>query len=127
MNLLLDTHAFLWFIAGDERLPENIVEKIIDPANSCYVSLASIWEIAIKLSQDKLAIKGGFNTIEDFLTNNDISILYVSIPHTRKLLNLDHLHEDPFDRMIITQAMIENMVIVTKDPIFKEYKVPVLW
>ena len=127
MNLLLGTHAFLWFIAGDKQLPELIVDKIIDPANRCYVSIASIWEIAIKLSLEKLEIDGGFNTIEDFLENNDIEILSVNVSHTKKLLTLVPLHKDPFDRMIISQAIAEQMVIITKDGFFKDYKVKVMW
>lgn len=127
MNLLLDTHAFLWFIAGDKHLPEMIVDKIIDPTNKCYVSIASIWEIAIKLSLEKLEINGGFNTIEDFLENNDIEILSVNVYHTRKLLKLLPIHKDPFDRMIISQAIAEKMVIITKDGFFKDYKVKVMW
>ena len=108
MDLLLDTHAFLWFIAGDKHLPEIIVDKIVDPANKCYVSIASIWEIAIKLSLEKLEINGGFNTIEDFLENNDIEILSVNVSHTKKLLRLVPIHRDPFDRMIISQAIAEK-------------------
>ena len=127
MNLLLDTHAFLWFIGGDKQLPEIIVNKIVDPANKCYVSIASIWEIAIKLSLEKLEINGGFNTIEDFLENNDIEILSVNVSHTSKLLRLVHIHKDPFDRMIISQAIAEKMVIITKDGFFKDYKVKVMW
>lgn len=127
MILLLDTHAFLWFIAGDNQLPENIIAKIVDPDNKLYISMASIWEIAIKLSLDKLEIKGGFNTIEDFLRNNDIEILPIKVSHTNKLLKLGHIHKDPFDRMIIAQAIDEKMVIITKDGFFKDYKVKVLW
>jgi len=130
VNLLLDTHAFLWFIAGDKQLPEIIVNKIVDPANKCYVSIASIWEIAIKLSLEKLEINGGFNTIEDFLENNDIEILSVNVSHTKKLLSLVPIHKDPFDPEysgIISQAMAEKMTIITKDGFFKDYKVKVMW
>lgn len=127
MDLLIDTHAFLWFITGDKQLPEKTVKLIGNSDNKCFVSIASIWEIVIKLSLDKLEIKGGFNTIEDFLNNNDIEILSVDFSHTKQLLTLEHPHNDPFDRIIIAQAITEKMVIVTKDRFFKEYKVKVIW
>ena len=88
MDLLIDTHAFLWFITGDKQLPEKTVKLIGNSDNKCLVSIASIWEIVIKLSLDKLEIKGGFNTIEDFLNNNDIEILPIYFSHTKQLLTL---------------------------------------
>ena len=127
MNLLLDTHAFLWFIAGDKQLPDKVVDKITDPYNKCFVSIASIWEIVIKYSLGKIEIRGGFKTIEDFLENNDMEVLPVKVSHTKKLLNLKKVHKDPFDRMIISQGIVEKLVIITRDEIFKEYKVKVSW
>lgn len=127
MVLLLDTHAFLWYIAGDNQLPDKVVKLVGDSGNKCFVSIASIWEIVIKLSLDKLEIKGGFKTIEDFLENNDIEILPIDFSHAKKLLKLEQPHNDPFDRMIISQAIAEKMVVVTKDRFFKEYKVKVIW
>jgi PIN domain nuclease of toxin-antitoxin system len=127
MDLLIDTHAFLWFITGDKQLPEKTVKLIGDSDNKCFVSIASIWEIVIKLSLNKLEIKGGFKTIEDFLENNDVEILSIDLSHTKKLLKLEHSHNDPFDRMIISQAIAEKMVVITKDRFFKEYNVKVIW
>lgn len=127
MDLLLDTHALLWFITGDKQLPEKIVALMGDSDNKCFVSIASIWEIVIKLSLDKLEIKGGFETIEDFLDNNDFEIIPVDFSHTKALLKLKRLHNDPFDRMIISQAIAEKLVVVTKDRFFKEYEVEVIW
>lgn len=127
MDLLLDTHAFLWFITGDKQLPEKTVKLIGNSDNKCFVSIASIWEIVIKLSLDKLEIKGGFNTVEDFLNNNDIEILSVDFSHTKQLLTLEHPHNDPFDRIIIAQAITEKMAVITKDRFFKEYNVKVIW
>jgi PIN domain nuclease of toxin-antitoxin system len=127
MDLLIDTHAFLWFITGDKQLPVITVKLIGDSDNKCFVSIASIWEIVIKLSLDKLEIKGGFNTIENFLNNNDIEILSIDLSHTKKLLKLEHFHNDPFDRIIISQAIAEKMAVITKDRFFKEYNVKVIW
>ena len=127
MDLLIDTHAFLWFIAGDKQLPERIVAIIDNPKNKCYVSIASVWEIAIKLSLDKLEIKGGLQTIEDFLENNDFEILPIDFSHTKMLLELDGFHKDPFDRMIIAQAITEQLVVISKDQFFKGYPVEIIW
>jgi PIN domain nuclease of toxin-antitoxin system len=79
------------------------------------------------VSLDKLEIKGGFNTVEDFLNNNDIEILPIDLSHTRKLLKLEHFHNDPFDRMIISQAIAEKMAVITKDRFFKEYNIKMIW
>ncbi len=127
MNLLLDTHVFLWFINGDNQLPESIIEKITDRKNNCFTSIASIWEIAIKLSIDKLEIQGGFKTIENFLENNDIEILPINIRHLKELISLPRHHNDPFDRLIISQSIAEDMILVSKDRIFNDYKLKMLW
>jgi PIN domain nuclease of toxin-antitoxin system len=83
MDLLLDTHAFLWFISGDKLLPNMVVDQIVDSDNKCFVSIASIWEIVIKLSIDKLEIRGGFDSIEDFLNNNDVEIFPINFSHKK--------------------------------------------
>ncbi len=127
MDLLLDTHVLLWYITGDKQLPTKIVKVIDSPENKCFVSIMSIWEIVIKLSLDKLEIKGGFDTIENFLSNNDVEILPVTLLHTKQLLKLENHHRDPFDRMIISQALSDKLYIVTKDRIFKKYGIKVLW
>ena len=127
MDLLLDTHVFLWYITGDEQLPDKIVRTINNSSNRCYVSIASIWEIAIKLSLDRLVIEGGFETIEDFLDNNDFEILPIDLDDTKALLKLEFHHRDPFDRMIIAQAKTSGLVIISKDGFFKEYSIETLW
>ena len=127
MDLLLDTHAFLWFITGDKQLPQKVVEKISDDINRCFISIASIWEIVIKLSLDKLEIKGGFETIENFLENNDFEILPIDFDDTKNLLSLDLIHRDPFDRMIISQAQTTKLTVVSKDRFFKNYNIDILW
>ncbi|MBN1970164.1 MAG: type II toxin-antitoxin system VapC family toxin [Candidatus Delongbacteria bacterium] len=127
MNLSIDTHAFLWYITGDKQLPDKIVQIIGDTSNRCFISIASIWEIVIKLSLDKLEIKGGFATIEDFLLNNDFEILPIDFDDTRRLLALEYHHRDPFDRMIIAQAQTTNSVVVSKDKLFKNYDIKLLW
>ena len=127
MDLLLDTHAFLWYVDGNMQLPEKIVKIINDRSNRCFVSIASIWEIVIKLSIDKLEIKGGFKTIENFLDNNDFEILPIDLNDTKTLSKLDFFHRDPFDRMIIAQAATSDLKVISKDKHFKSYNVEILW
>ena len=108
-------------------LPDKIIEKINDKKNRCYISIASIWEIAIKLSLNKLVIKGGFNTIEDFLNNNDFEILPIDFDDIKTLLKLEMIQRDPFDRMIISQAQTTNSTIISKDKQFRNYNVKIMW
>ena len=127
MDLLLDTHAFIWFIDGDNSLPEKAVVKIKEIENKCFISVASLWEIAIKLSLKKIELKSGFNKINDFLAYNDIDILPITFDHLQKLIELPFHHRDPFDRIIISQGLSENLTIVTKDKEFESYTERILW
>lgn len=127
MNFLLDTHTFIWFINGDKLLPKNIIKAIKNIENTCNISIASIWEMGIKISLGKLAIISDFNKISDILSENDIGILPITLNHLDCLLKLDYYHRDPFDRIIISQAICEKLTILTKDSEFKKYKVEVKW
>lgn len=125
MSFLLDTHT--GFINGDEGLPKNVIESITNINNKCYLSVASLWEMAIKMSIEKLSLKNDFNQILNFLSENDIEVLPVSFEHIQNLLHLDFHHRDPFDRLIIEQAIIENLTIISRDHQFKNYNVKVTW
>lgn len=127
MKLLLDTHALIWFINGDKQLPRKSVEIIKQIDLKCFVSIASIWEIAIKISLGKLELNGGFNEISDIMKNYEIELLPLAFEHIRKLIDLEFHHRDPFDRIIIAQGLIEKMTVVTKDENFSKYGVNVLW
>ena len=91
MELLLDTHAFIWFINGDSQLPEKTIEKIKDIKVKCFVSVASIWEIAIKMSLGKLELNGGFDDLSRLMKKYDIEVLPISFEHIQKLINLEFL------------------------------------
>jgi len=127
MNLLLDTHTFIWFLNGDIQLPTPIKDLISDTSNRCLLSIASIWEIAIKSSLKKLELQGDFKQIVEFLDDNDIEVLPITFEHIQQLLLQDFHHRDPFDRMIIAQALTENIPIATKDGIFEKYGVAIVW
>jgi PIN domain nuclease of toxin-antitoxin system len=127
MNLLLDTHAFLWFIGGDKQLPEKSVELIKIPENNCYLSIASLWEIAIKFSLGKIELKNGFEELYKFIQHSEIEILHLSFDHLKQLTKLDFHHRDPFDRIIISQGISEKFIIITKDENFRKYGIQTSW
>lgn len=127
MDLLLDTHAFIWFISGDEAMPPHVVNVIKDINNRCYISIASIWEITIKVSLQKLKIAIEFNEILNFLEENEIEILPTSFEHLQKLLHLEYHHRDPFDRLIIAQGLTDNLTILTQDEQFSKYPCKIIW
>jgi PIN domain nuclease of toxin-antitoxin system len=127
MKLLLDTHVIIWFSENDNRLPENIKLIIEQPDTKCWVSTASFWEMAIKVSLNKLQIQRTFSEYESLLVAANINILHIEIEHTAGLLKLPLHHKDPFDRIPVSQAVSENLLIVTKDENFSSYPVKVLW
>lgn len=128
MNILLDTHAFLWFDRADAQLSANAKRAIEDPANDKYISPASYWELAIKISVGKYALTEPY---EDFMKRaidgNGFTILPVHWRHTARLTNMPFHHRDPFDRLMIAQALVEQMPIVSNDALFDPYGVQRLW
>ncbi len=127
MDLLLDTHALIWFMNGDHQLPDKSKHLMKDIGNKCYVSIASVWEIAIKISIGKLELNGGFDEISNVLYKNDFELLPLHFEHIRELLNLEFHHRDPFDRIIISQGIVEKLPIITSDGIFRLYPVETIW
>jgi PIN domain nuclease of toxin-antitoxin system len=127
MKQILDTHTFLWFIAGSDELSETAKARISAPNVQNFVSIASLWEIAIKVKLGKLKIKGTIQSISDDLIVNNFEILPINFAHIVQTNELEMHHRDPFDRMIIAQANIENMPIISKDTNFKYYDVKVIW
>lgn len=126
MKYLIDTHILLWFMNGDSQLSGTLREIIANKNNLCFVSIASIWEIAVKCNIGKLQLNKGFNEIGGFLRQNDINILPVELAHLETHLLLELFHRDPFDRLIISQAISENMTILTVDEQFKKYPVGIV-
>lgn len=114
-NYLLDTHTLLWFINGDSSLSKNAKAIIKNFNNNCFISIASIWEIGIKISLNKLQIDFDFKELETFLIDNEIGILDININHIEVLSTLPFIHRDPFDRVLIAQCMVEKIILLTKD------------
>jgi len=127
MDILLDTHVFMWFMNGDKALPEGLRNTIRNIENKCYFSVAGIWEIAIKHNINKLELASGFDKIQDFTFENDIELLPISFEHIQRLLSLEYHHRDPFDRIIIAQGATEGLTILTRDGNFNKYKVLTSW
>lgn len=127
MPFLLDTHTFIWFINGDSALPDQVVSKIKNLDNQCFMSVASLWEIAIKIKLNKLSLISDFNKIAEFLDENQIEILPITFEHILSLNNLEFHHRDPFDRIIIAQGISEELTILTKDKNFSLYDVTIFW
>jgi PIN domain nuclease of toxin-antitoxin system len=129
MRLLIDTHAILWFQLSDSRLSNTAKTLIADPNNQCFISIASLWEMAIKFSskKEKLKFEIGFENFPDYLVNNQFDILQVIPEHLNNYVTLDHHHGDPFDRMLIAQAITEDLILISKDKEFKSYPVNIIW
>ena len=127
MRLLLDTHAFLWFLNGNFELSEQARMLIEDPKHEKYISIASFWEIAIKSSLGKLTIDVPFAEMKTEVLKNNFQILPITFEDTLQLCTLPFYHRDPFDRIIISQAKENNLTIVSRDSNFSLYNVNLLW
>ncbi|NEP29031.1 type II toxin-antitoxin system VapC family toxin [Moorena sp. SIO3I6] len=125
-SFLLDTHAFIWLSENDPNLP-NKLRDMIDAADRVYLSIASLWEIAIKLNLGKLSLQRSYQTIESELQSSDISLLPISFIDTLQISNLPLHHRDPFDRMLIAQAMNRSLVLISRDNKFDAYPIQRLW
>jgi len=127
MQILLDSHALWWFIEGSAKLPKETFNIIKAFKNNAYISIATLWEVAIKLSINKLTFDGGIEHFIEIVEDNGFSLLGISTDHIKKVTELPFIHRDPFDRIIIAQSMVENMTIITVDENIQKYDVNVAW
>ena len=127
MNSLLDTHTLIWFLNGDKDLSDIAKIKIETNVNGNFVSIVSLWEIAIKISIGKLHLQYSFEKFISRIQMFSFKILPVSTADTLTVSLMPLHHRDPFDRMIIAQAKNNNLQIITKDIIFPKYSIKVLW
>ena len=125
-SFLLDTHAFIWLSENDPNLPINLREQI-DNVETVYLSIVSLWEIAIKINIGKLFLKKAYQKIEIELESSDILLLPISFADTQKICDLPLYHRDPFDRMLIVQAMERELILVSRDSKFDAYSIQRLW
>ena len=128
MKLLLDTHAFLWFIGGNSELSANARSLIEDANNQSFLSTASLWEMAIKISLGKLKLGQPFKKlIPQQLRLNGIEIVTISLSHVAVVTTLPFHHRDPFDRLLLAQAATEKMPLISCDAILDAYSVTRMW
>ncbi|NET74037.1 MAG: type II toxin-antitoxin system VapC family toxin [Sphaerospermopsis sp. SIO1G2] len=125
-HFLLDTHAFIWLSENDPNLP-NHLRDIIDTADSVYLSIVSLWEISIKLNLGKLSLQGSYETIESELESSDILLLPITFIDTVKIRHFPLYHRDPFDRMLIAQAINNDLFLISRDSQFDAYPIQRLW
>jgi len=128
MRLLIDTHVFLWWVEGNRVLPARARNAIADQDHECLVSLASVWELAIKASLGKLKLSMSVERyVVEHAAQNGFRLLNISIAHVGRVETLAAHHGDPFDRLLIAQALEEKLPIVTADRIFQRYGVQRIW
>ncbi|MEA5419712.1 type II toxin-antitoxin system VapC family toxin [Spirulina sp. CCNP1310] len=128
MKLLLDTQCWLWWFAQPEKLNDNAIEMIAEETNEIWFSVASVWEIAIKVSIGKLPLP---DPIDHYIPSRINALgaksLTITNSHALQIATLPLYHRDPFDRILIAQAQIENMTLVSADSKFNQYPVSLLW
>jgi PIN domain nuclease of toxin-antitoxin system len=128
VRLLLDTHSFLWFVLNDAQLSASARTAISDPANDVLVSPATYWEIAIKVSKTKYTLAVPYQDfIQHNLDANDFAILPIEVRHTALVAGMPFHHKDPFDRLLIAQALAEDIPLVSNEALFDAYGVRRLW
>ena len=127
MRVLLDTHAFLWFVGADARLSSRARRTVAD-ADDVWVSLASCWEMAIKLSVGKLRLAVPIERfLQEQLATNRIQLLHIEMAHATRVATLEWHHRDPFDRLLAAQALTDDLTVVSSDRIFRKYGVKLAW
>jgi PIN domain nuclease of toxin-antitoxin system len=128
MNYLLDTHTFLWFVSDDALLSEAAKMLIEEESSQPFLSAASLWEIAIKISLGKLTLKQPYEVfMKQQLAINGIGILNITLEHTALVAKLPFYHRDPFDRLLAAQSKIENMPLISADMAFDQYEIERVW
>lgn len=128
MKILLDTHAFIWFMIDHPQLNQHAASLIEDPDNEVLISIAALWEMAIKMSLGKLHLAKPFEQlIPDQLQTNNFTLLPVEVSHLTQVITLPWHHRDPFDRLMIAQSRVEGLPILSRDSIFDDYNVKRLW
>ena len=128
MKLLLDTHALIWAFERNSRLSSRALDAMCDATNPACFSIASFWEIAIKRSLAKIQLpEDWLPRMSVHMAANAIERLDIALDHCRHLESLPHHHRDPFDRMLVAQALADNLTVVSADPSFDAYGVARLW
>lgn len=121
MRFLVDTHIFLFLIDADKNLNQSIIEIIASPENNISISIASLWEIVVKVNLGKLPITRNINELYELINQSNITVLSIQKQHLDSYLTLPLIHRDPFDRLIISQAIADDLTLITDDQYIKNY------
>ena len=121
MRFLVDTHIFLFLIDADKNLSQSIIEIIASPENNISISIASLWEIVVKVNLGKLPITRNINELYELINQSNITVLSIQKQHLDSYLTLPLIHRDPFDRLIISQAIADDLTLITDDQYIKNY------
>src|SRR5262249_86330 len=127
MKGLLDTHTFIWWDGEPSKLSPAALTFLQDPANTLLLSVVSVWEILLKMDLGKLTLRLPLRTILGQQQASGVQFLDAKFDHVLALETLPKAHKDPFDRLLAAQAIIENLVLLTADPVFAHYPVQILW
>ena len=128
MRLLIDTQSWLWMQASPERLNERALAVVSDPGTDLLLSAASSWEIAVKYGLGKLPLPSApAEYVPDRMRSSGVTALPVTHTHGLHVTQLPHHHRDPFDRMLIAQAQLDGLTILTSDKVFEQYEVKIIW
>ena len=128
MKLLLDTHAFLWLVDGGPKLSATAAAALADPVNELFLSIASLWELAIKTANRKLTLSEPLDVyVARWTPVYQLDLLPIQSSHALGVVGLPDHHRDPFDRMLISQSQIEGMTLVSADTKLAPYGLPILW
>ncbi|MBX2989715.1 MAG: type II toxin-antitoxin system VapC family toxin [Bacteroidetes bacterium] len=127
MKLLLDTHALIWFLQDDERLTAEAKKAIQTSGNVSFVSLASMWEMAIKSSLGKLKIEVPFGEIPNSVRKSGLEMLDIRFEHIETVSGMPFFHRDPFDRILIAQAIFSRLSLVSNESVFEQYGIERIW
>jgi PIN domain nuclease of toxin-antitoxin system len=126
-RLLLDTHTAIWFLNGDDQLSDAAKDAIQNADNSCLISMASIWELQIKMNLGKLRFDDGMDGFINLAEDNGFHLLPIEVEHITATSSLAFIHRDPFDRLLIATAISESISIVTADKNIYQYPVDYIW
>ena len=127
MKYLLDTHALIWYFEDSSDMSIKVANLIDDPICQKFISVTSLWEIAIKSNIGKLNMQLSFNTLLDVIESSELSILPVKNDHLKGLSKLPFIHKDPFDRLLISTAIVEKITLITIDENIRKYDVSWVW
>jgi PIN domain nuclease of toxin-antitoxin system len=127
MKFLLDTHTFLWFISGENQLSQKAKDAIENVESQSFLSIASLWEIGIKIRLNKLNIGMSFKDLRKQIDKNGFETLPVLFSHIEIISELPMHHQDPFDRLLIAQCKTDQLTFITKDEKMRPYKIQTLW